>query len=90
MGEKIIIRDSKKNPQVVVDKNYPFFEDIKNSLMPDDYRNKMDEISNLKDEIKESEIKSYYESIENPYIDFLGDKSLGKLYILEPIDLMIN
>lgn len=63
--EKITIKDSKRNPQLVIDSDHPFFTYIKNTIMPDEYRKK----SNGCNKTIEEQIKKYYEIIENPYID---------------------
>lgn len=62
--EKILIRDSEKQPQMVVESDHPLYEEIKNTLMPDDYRKIMKEQSNLRSYRIEETIRFYYESIE--------------------------
>lgn len=92
MEEKIIIKDSKRNPQVVIDSAHPFYNDIKNSLMPDEYRIEQRKISNLPDSFIEECIKNYYKQIEAPY----GDNEISKkakiaiFFPLLPIGILIN
>lgn len=66
--EKIVIKDSKRKKQLVVFQDHPFFNNIKNSLMPDEYRSKMKRMTNVEDGIIEELIASYYEQIEMPNV----------------------
>ena len=86
--EKIIIQDSKRNPQMVIMKDHPFFEQIKRSMMPDEYRIKQREISNLDESLIEESINDYYESIQNPNIELNGIKGTGLFSPLMPIGIM--
>lgn len=69
--EKIIIKDKKRNPQMVIYPDHPYYNEIKNNIMPDEYRAKMKEISNIKASRIEEDIREYYEQIENPYDEVL-------------------
>lgn len=69
--EKIVIKDKKRNPQMVIYPNHPYYNEIKNNIMPDEYRAKMKEISNIKSSRIEEDIREYYEQIENPYDEIL-------------------
>lgn len=64
---KIIIKDKLRNPQLVIYPDHPYYNEIKNNIMSDDYRAKMKEISNVKASKIEEIIKNYYRRIENPY-----------------------
>ena len=52
---------------MVIYPDHPYYNEIKNNIMPDDYRAKMKEISNIKASRIEEIIKNYYRRIENPY-----------------------
>lgn len=67
MAEKIMIKDSKRKQQKIIDSTHPFYKEVKNSLMPDEFRIKQKKISNMSDEIIEEAIKDYYEQLEAPY-----------------------
>lgn len=69
--EKIVIKDKLRNPQMVIYPDHPYYNEIKNNIMPDEYRAKMKEISNICTSIIEEDIREYYEQIENPYNEFL-------------------
>lgn len=87
--QKITIKDRKMNPQKVVYENHPFFNEIKNSLMPDDFREEMSKISNLSEADLEEIISTYYERIEVPYInDGVLKGILCPFYELEPVAIM--
>lgn len=63
--KKITIKDSRKKPMKVVYDNHPFFNDIANSLMPDEFREIQKKSTNLDDlSFIEEDIKRYYEQIE--------------------------
>lgn len=96
--EKIIIRDKRRNPQLEIYSDHPLFEQIKNSMMPDDYREEMDKISNVDDDFREDIIKSYYQAIEDPYhgltLTDCDEISLSQfpaiMFPLTPMGLWIN
>lgn len=69
--EKIVIKDKLRNPQMVIYPDHPYYNEIKNNIMPDEYRAKMEEISNVCASIIEADIREYYEQIENPYDEIL-------------------
>lgn len=71
--EKIVIKDKKRNPQMVIYPDHPYYNEIKNNIMPDEYRAKMKEISNICISVIEEDIREYYEQIENPYDEVLKD-----------------
>lgn len=87
--EKTIIRDQRRSPELEIDSDHPYFKEIKNSLMPDDYRAGMDRISNIEDDVREEIIKDYYKQIENPYDETFHEVVIP-FFPLTPIDLWIN
>ncbi|PKK40390.1 hypothetical protein ABB02_00376 [Clostridiaceae bacterium JG1575] len=91
--EKITIRDKRKNPQMVIDEDHPYFQAVKTGMMPDDYRKEMDETSNLDDEFREEAIGEYYKQIESPrcvYIKELDLKQILPMFPLIPVGIMID
>lgn len=87
--EKIIIKDSKRKPQLVIDSDHPHFESVKKTMMPDEYRKKMGEISNLGSEFIEDSINYYYKQIENPYDDTFKEVVIP-LMPLVPMSIIID
>lgn len=65
--EKIIIKDKNRNPQMVIYSDHPYYHEIKNNIMPDEYRATMRKISNVSPQKIEVLIKNYYRRIEHPY-----------------------
>lgn len=87
--EKIIIKDSKRKPQLVIDSDHPHFESVKKTMMPDEFREKMSEISNLGSKVIENLINDYYKQLEHPYDDTFKDV-VFPLRPLAPMGIMIN
>ncbi|MDO4595316.1 MAG: hypothetical protein Q4B52_08060 [Tissierellia bacterium] len=83
--KKIKIKDSKIENEKVIYENHPFFEKIRSSMMPNEYRKQMHEISNVGDQFIEDEIKLYYESIEA--VENKKTNSMYIFYELEPIEI---
>ena len=82
---KIKIKDSKKEKEKEIYEDHPFFQKIKVSMMPNEYRKQMHEISNVDDEVIEDEIKSYYESIETAENN--KDNSFNVFFELIPVEI---
>lgn len=87
--EKITIKDYKRKPQLIIDADHPHFESVKTSMMPDEFREKMGEISNVDSEVIEDQINDYYKQLETPYDDtFQG--IVFPFRLLVPMDIIIN
>lgn len=79
--QKIIIRDKKKKHPVVVYSDHPYYEEIKSTIMPDEYRDTMHKISDLPDDIIEDYVKLYYELIEkSSYRDFTAIEDAPEIF----------
>lgn len=87
--EKIIIKDTNRNPQMVIYSDHPYYHEIKNSIMPDEYRAEMKKVSNVSETIINEDIEEYYEQIENPYDDVLKGV-VNPFMPLIIVGLMIN
>ena len=87
--EKITIKDSKRKPQLIIDEDHPHFESVKSSMMPDEFREKMGEISNLDSEVIEEQINNYYKQLEHPYDDTFKEV-VFPLRPLVPMAIIIN